>query len=484
MTDVAATPEVHHDKPSYKTKFFYGFGAIPYGVFDNGFSYFLLPFYSIVMGLPPQLTGLALMLALVFDAISDPLVGNLSDHWRSKWGRRHPFMYAAILPIAVSFFFLWSPPEGLSTVQLFWYLTLLAMVIRTCTTFYEIPSTSLVAEFTDDYDQRTTMLSFRYLFGWFGGLTMAILGWGVFLRPTETHPIGLTNVAGYLPYGLTASLIMAVAIFISAVGTHSQIPFLHKPPKVESFDLRKVLGKLIDTLSDRSFFALFMAAIASAGAGGIGVVMFIYLSVYYWGLTTGEIWYFPLFNIISAISAVIIASILARRRDKKRIAVGISIFSVFFLPLPIILRMLGLFWENGDPMLLPTLLVHNVIEVTALISIGILISSMVADMVESAEMRTGRRSEGLFFAARGFAAKCSSGIGLLIGGTILGIVDLPRYGASLDTTEPAKLTQLAMIYVPTIMIAYLLAIFALNFYKIDRAGHNDRVDTLRERRKK
>nr|MCS5638041.1 MFS transporter [Myxococcota bacterium] len=80
------------------TKLYYGFGSVAYGVKDNGFSYMLLLYYNQVLGLPASWVGAGLMLALIVDAFSDPLVGYLSDNLHSKWGRRHPFMYAAALP--------------------------------------------------------------------------------------------------------------------------------------------------------------------------------------------------------------------------------------------------------------------------------------------------------------------------------------------------------------------------------------------------
>ena len=78
----------------------YGFGAIAYGIKDHGFAYFLLLFYGTVVGLEPALVGTALLIALIFDALSDPIVGYWSDNTRSRWGRRHPFMYAAAIPVA------------------------------------------------------------------------------------------------------------------------------------------------------------------------------------------------------------------------------------------------------------------------------------------------------------------------------------------------------------------------------------------------
>ena len=98
-------------KLSFATKFFYGFGSISFGIKNNGFSYFVLFVYVFVFGLPAWMAGLALNLILFADAITDPLVGYYSDRLRSKWGRRHPFMYGAAIPVTLSFYFLWSPPD-------------------------------------------------------------------------------------------------------------------------------------------------------------------------------------------------------------------------------------------------------------------------------------------------------------------------------------------------------------------------------------
>ena len=95
--------KIQQYKLDLKTKFYYGFGSISFGIKNNGFSYFVLFVYSSVLGLPAWMAGLALNLVLIADAITDPLVGYFSDRTRSKWGRRHPFMYAAALPVAITY---------------------------------------------------------------------------------------------------------------------------------------------------------------------------------------------------------------------------------------------------------------------------------------------------------------------------------------------------------------------------------------------
>src|SRR5574341_1599721 len=108
----------HQHALPFRTKLFYGVGSVAFGVKDNGFGTFLLIYYNQVLGLAEDLVGLAIMLALVADAVLDPFIGWASDHLHSRWGRRHPFMYAAALPVAAMYYLLWTPPSGLSADQL------------------------------------------------------------------------------------------------------------------------------------------------------------------------------------------------------------------------------------------------------------------------------------------------------------------------------------------------------------------------------
>ena len=176
---------------------------------------------------PPLRLALAIFIALAFDALSDPLVGYWSDNFRSKWGRRHPFMYAAALPVALSYFALWNPPDWGQT-GLFLYLTGLAVLIRTFITFYETPSSALIPELTSDYEERTSLQSYRLLFGWVGGALMSIIMFGALM----TGEAGMMDPDAYATYGIIGSALMLAAILVSAIGTHHRIPYLHRPETI------------------------------------------------------------------------------------------------------------------------------------------------------------------------------------------------------------------------------------------------------------
>ncbi len=456
------------------TKLYYGLGSVAYGVKDNGFSYMLLIYYNQVLGLPASWVGMGLMVALIVDAFSDPLVGYFSDNLHSKWGRRHPFMYAAALPTTVAFYLLWNPPSGLSPSQLFAYFLAIAIAVRTFLTLYEIPSTSLVAELTEDYDTRTSMLSYRYFFGWWGGLSMSVFAY-FFLLPQDKG--GVLYGPGYQTYGAIGSLIIFAAILISAMGTHRHIPTLKAPPSKRPFDLRRTLDELKETLANRSFLVLFVSALFTAMAAGVSTSLNIYFNSFFWELTTLQMGTLSLPFFLSAGVALVSAPRLSARLGKKHSALIIAGLAFLAAPLPIGLRLLDLFPVNGSDALFYTLLAFGTVEVTLIITASILISSMVADVVEESELATGRRSEGVFFAARSFAQKSVHGIGTFAATAILTVIDFPS-DAKPGEVPPETLQNLGLIYVPLVMILYVAAFGFLTGYRISRQSHRDNLERL------
>jgi Na+/melibiose symporter-like transporter len=460
-----------------RTKLLYGLGSVAYGVKDNGFQFFLLLYYNQVLGLPEAWVGLGIMVALLVDALVDPLVGHVSDHWHSRWGRRHPFMYAAALPVAGAYWLLWSPPAGLSPPQLFAYFVAVAILVRVCITFFEIPSASLVPELTDHYDERTSILSFRFFFGWWGGLTMSVLAYTVFLQPDATHATGVLNPDGYHRYGVAASLVMLAAILVSALGTHSYIPHLRRPPERHRLGVRGIFRQLAETLSNRSFVALFLAGVFAAMGVGLTSALAIYMNTYFWELSSDQMSLLVMGLFVSAILAVSITPRLSLRFGKKPAAVGVSIVAILFSPAPILLRLLGFFPANGAPALLPTVVGFNIVSVTLFITSSILTASMVADLAEDSEVTTGRRSEGVFVAANMFVQKAVSGVGIFGSSLLLGAVGFPR-DATPGAVDPVVIWRLGFVYVVLLVVVYAIAIGFLSTYRISRASHEENLRRL------
>jgi len=460
-----------------RTKLLYGFGSVAFGVKDNGFQFFLLLFYNQVLGLPQTWVGLGIMVALVLDSAIDPVVGHYSDHLRSRWGRRHPLMYAAALPVAASYWLLWNAPEGLSDVQLFAYFMVVAVLVRTFITVYEIPSASLVPELTDDYHERTSILSYRFFFGWWGGLLTSVLAYTLFLQPDAEHPVGVLNRAGYHRYGVTASLVMLAAILVSAIGTHSYIPKLRQPPARRHGGLRGFFHERREALANGSFLALFCAAVFGSMGMGLTSALNIYINTYFWELDSTQISRLVMSLFVAALIAVVVAPPLSRRLGKRTAAIWVSLGAVVIGPAPVVLRLVGWFPENGSAELLLLLIAFYVVTVALFIMSTILAASMIADVVEDSEVVTGRRSEGVFTAANAVAQKAVSGIGIFASSLVLGAVGFPQ-DAKPGAVDPAVVRQLGIVYVPVLVTIYLIALGFLSTYRISKASHEANLRRL------
>jgi Na+/melibiose symporter-like transporter len=474
MTTVTAA------KPSLFTRLAFGMGGAADGIKNNGMEYALLFFYSNILGVDAGLVAVVLLIALIVDAVSDPVVGYWSDNLRSRFGRRHPFMYATLIPVAITYFYLWNPPAGVSGNDLFVWLFVTTIAVRLSFTFYDVTSTALAAELTQDYDARTSLMSFRFFFGWFGGLTIQIFLWGFLLAQTEQNPAGVFNIAGWNTYGTVAAICIFGAVLICAGGTHHFIPHLKAPPPARKLTMRKVFGEIFETIANPSFRALFLATLFGLIAGGISATLNQYINTIFWGFKPQQIAVITGAVYISAILALIIAPIVGKTLGKKRGALIIGSLAFSIAPLPVVLRLLGLLPPNGTDALFNFIITITVLDVALIIVTQMLMASMVADIVEDSELQTGRRSEGIFFAGISFIRKLSQGVGVMTASAVLAIAGLSR-GISGTQASPEAVWALGAGYAVSLLSAWTLMLICVSFYRISRESHAENLAKLAAR---
>ena len=474
-----AAPFSEAPKLGVPTKLAYGFGSVAFGVKDNGFRTFLFLFYNQVVGLPAGMVSMAILVAMVFDAFLDPVIGYWSDNLHSKWGRRHPFMYAAAAPAALSYLLLWNPPMDWSQNALMGWLIAVAVLSRTCITLFEIPSSSLAAELTTDYDQRTSIMSYRVFFAWWGGLALTVLAYKVLLQPTAHYPVGQLNRDGYATYGLIAAATMFGAIILSALGTHNRIPWLRKPPPPRKLTLWAGVREVFQVLSNKPFIVMALVALFAAAAEGAGFVMSLYFMTYFWGLSGDQSGTLVAAAFIGSLVAAFAAPFISKRQGKKGAAMILLVIATLLTSAPLLLRLAGMFPPNGSPLLLPILFANSVIVGTVGITCAILITAMIADVAEDSQLQTGRRNEGVIFAAMSFIGKAVSGVGAVIVGVILVLVHFPAK-ADPAHMDPLILRNLAMAYLVMLFTLYGISLMLLSFYRITRASHQDTLNRLAE----
>ena len=451
-----------------KVKLTYGFGSVAYGIKDNGFATFLLFYYNQVIGMRADLVSLAIALALIADAFIDPLVGHLSDQTRTKIGRRHPWLYAAVIPIAIAWIALWHPPS-LSEWQSFAYLFVIAMLVRMTFSAYEVPALALLPELSRDYHDRTAIMRYRFLFGWGGGLTIMFLAYAIFLVPTPEYANGQLNPDGYSKYAFFGAFVMVIAALVAAIGTQQRIVKNYndsaiQPATAEGF------GQMREAFQYRPFLLLMFAGVFAFTNQWLIFALSIYLFTHVWEFTQGQFTLYSAMLFLAAIAAFIIVTPISMRFGKAKAASILTLVSLVLGTLPYWLRFAGVFPEPGDPLMLPILLTCFVAGTGTSISAMILTLSMIADVSDHFEFEKGRKTEGLFSSGMFFMQKIVNGIGILLSGLIIAIVGLPA-GAVAGTVDGAIVDNLAMLYLGIATILGLVGAWAYTLFPLGEKEH-------------
>ena len=458
-------------------RWFFGSGGAANGIAQNGVSYFLLVYYNQVLGLPASHASLALMIALFSDAITDPLVGYLSDNWKSRWGRRHPFLYFSIIPVGLSYSLLWNVPSWVvGETALFFYLLICIIGFRFSLTCFQIPSMSLAAELTSDYDERTRLFSARTSADWCVGTIMGIAIMAYWLQETAEYSIGVENLEGYRESGWIGALFICGSILISSVGLHRFIPRLKALENPVPLGLRSFFQQLSEALREHSLRVIIFVTMLNAVGAGATAALWIYMAAFFWELSSNQTAWLLGANVIGAVIGPYLLPKLASRKEKKTVAIQLTLSSAFVSTLPVLLRLAGFFPENGTDALIWILLVHGVVDVGLIVMLISITWSLVSDVVEEAQLTTKRRNEGITVSGVTFAYKAALGLGAGVAGVILEIVDFP-----IDASEGVSketLFDLGMIYGPVLMTIYFSAAIFLRRYTISRSKHARAVAEL------
>ena len=460
------------------TLIFYGLGSLSPAIKNNLLGAPIFYYYNAVLGLDAWLVSLALALALVVDGITDPMIGYFSDYTRSPLGRRHPYIYASILPGAFFYWFLLSADLSTTQTGLFFQLLLLIMGLRIAWTLYQVPREALGAEISKDYNQRNTLHGVNSFFGWIGGAGIYYVTLAYFLG--ESYD----NLEGYreLAYFGGGAVFVTGALF--CLGVHREIPNLEPPRGRPPKGLRPILTEIFSTLSHRSWLMLFLSGVVFSIYIGLTTGLTFYFNSHFWEWKPSDVAIYAIVDMVAALSIAAFAGILARGWDKKRLAVGLFSFSIFFGPILLILRLCDL-WYGTD--LLPpngakygalwwVMLGHSFFMTSLGALAWILVGSMTADVVEDSQTKTGKRQEGLFFAGPALVQKSISGLGLMIKGIVLTAVGFEATGSDLEKVAAVEKLAAVIVVLGVALPSLSLAIFSR--YQITQEVHDENLSEL------
>lgn len=475
MTETVAPPRL-----GLATKISYGLGSVAQATAGVAISQSLITFFLVrVLGMRPGVVGLLILVSLGIDAVFDPVIGRLSDTLRSPWGRRHPFMYASAVPIALAIVFFWRAPHGLAPLALAAYSLTLLVIVRLSVSLYQIPSDALTPELAPDYHERTGLISYRYFFGYLGGTALSVIQGVVYLRKDASHPLGQYDRSAYASFGVLVAAVTFAAILLSSAATHRYIRTLWRAPTRRQPALA-ALREMAVTLGNPALLVVMGAGLLAGISSGISSTLGLFMSYYFWGLTPQLNSLIGLFSAPSFFIGVFLAPILSRALGKKRSMITLFALAIVSGVVPPVLRLAGLLPPNGSPWIPVVLAADGLFSGTLALAGYIIIGSMIADVTEDNAVKTGVRSEGLLFAASNLLPKFAPGIGGLIGAVILELVRFPTGAqtSALDHVDPTIMRNMVLLALPVTMGLNLLAVSLLLFYRLDRGSHEANLEAL------
>ncbi len=451
----------------------YAAGQFPEGIKSAAFGFYLLFYYNQVLGLDARLASLAIFLALLIDAISDPIVGAWSDFTRSRMGRRHPWMYAAAIPFALLFFGIFAPPDGLGQTGLFLWLLTFTAATRTAMTFYTVPYMSMGAELSSDYDERTLLASLRNVFQLLGMFAVLIGANMTFFAATERYPNGQLNPEAYVLLGMAGAPLLVLGILVATIGTHRRIPHLHVPAPGSHFAWNAVVRDVLTAFRIPAFTALVVAAIIFGITQGLVQALTLYTSTYFFELTTGQT--SMLFGV--AVTGIVTGSLLSQpvstRIGEKRttFAAGLAWYALFTSSV-IILKLLGAFPADAKTLVAGLYITSAFVSALGLGVAIPMIGAMVADITDEHERLHGQRQEGTYFAAASFAGKIVGGAGPVIAGYVISWSGITS-GADPASVPADVIDRFGWIQGPLVIVLSALCIIAIRFYDLTRSRHGE-----------
>ncbi len=458
----APPPPAHRDKVPLINKLAFGAGDVGPAIATAIMGFYLLYFLTDIAGLSPGVAGLILLVVKIWDAINDPIIGFLSDRVRTRWGRRRPWFLFGAVPFGLTFFLLWIVPTE-STSGKVWYYLLILLLLDTAFSVVNVPYTALTPEMTSDYDERTSLNSYRFAFSITAGLIAAVA------HPLIVDAFKPDLRTGYMVSAGIWAIAATIPFFFAFWGTYERHD---APPEAE---LGFFEGLRI-TFRNRAFrYAVVIYLLSWLVVQTVQVLIVYYTT--YW-LRQPDLTALVILCVQgSALVWLFIWSKLSQRWGKK----GVYYRGMVFW----ILVSLGLFLVQPD---WPT---WTVMLLGVLAGIGVATAflipwSLLPDVIELDELETGRRREGAFYGFFVFLQKLGVGLGIFF---VSQALELSGYIAPALGAEPGSviqpestLTAIRWMIGPIPAVILVAGIVMVYLFPITKAGHEQTVRELEARR--
>jgi glycoside/pentoside/hexuronide:cation symporter, GPH family len=480
MNDLDTEPALPPiERMTFATKFAYGAGDIGGAIVGILLLSYLSPFFTDVAHLAPGLAGATQLVVRIWDACIDPFIGILSDRgnlfgkkMRDRWGRRYPWMLFSAIPFGVFFILQWLIPFPESNqLGLFIFYTIVSMLLGTFFTMYSLPYTALTAELTEDYDERTSLNSFRFSFSLGGSIVALLIARVVFQNVKDP-------AQQYLTIGVICAILSVIPIFYCVWGTQARAKLINsrQAARVEDTNSEPFLRQMRSVFANRPFMYVVGIYLCSWFSLQLTGAIIPYFAVSCMGLPQADS---PLIILAVQGTALLMLSVwnaIGQRVGKK---------AVYFMGSGFwIIAQAGLFLlQPGQTALLYFLAVLAGLGVSTAYLVP---WSMLPDVIELDELETGQRREGLFYSFMAFLQKICLGVAVAL---VLQSLEWAGYvrptAAVLAPDQPAAvLLAIRWSIGPIPTISLICGVILAYFYPITRERHQQILLQLAERKKR
>lgn len=457
------------------TRIAYGSGEFGPAIAGSTMIFFQLIFLTNVAGLHAGYAGTVLLIGKLWDAFNDPLIGWLSDHTRTRWGRRLPWIVLSVVPFAVFFFLQWLVPGFISQqnqLGLFAYYVVVSLAYNSFYTGLILPHNALTAELSSSYDERSRITASRMAFslgGSVGGLLLAFVIFKLLANAPQTQQ--------YFVFGATVSLIGIASMIFCLCGIwRTVITRENERVAVRSVEAKVPLGEQFRIIfANRPFLIVCGIYLFSWMAMQFTATILPFYVESCMRLPAGDFQLLALTVQATALALIPAWGWLSVRAGKKPVYFyGMSLWLAAQIGL--------LFLQPGQkPLLFACAFVAGFgISVCYLIP-----NAMLPDTIEYDELRTGQRREGVFYGFFVFLQKCALALGTFIVGQALAAAGYISHGPhdAIPVQPESAITAIRLSIGPLPAIALIIGMFCTWRFPINKAKHAEILRQLAERQR-
>jgi GPH family glycoside/pentoside/hexuronide:cation symporter len=433
------------EKLPVRVKLGYGVGEFASSLFWITIAFYLMNFMTDEVGISASLAGLALMVGKIWDAVTDPAVGFISDRTKTRWGRRRPWFLFSALPFGILFLVMFTNPQFNDQIPSFLWMTFAFILLCSAYTCANVPYNSLLPELSKDFHERSSLSAFKSIFA----VTATIFG-AVLALPITNAFGGHTN--GYMALG---------AIFGGLITVSVLIPFftVKEPPAAHIEKAHNIFKSNLLALKNRPFRLILLTWFFNTGGfvllSGTLVYFFkyIYLDKDLSSPASGIM-------LITSMLFIPLVLVLSKKIGKRMTYIlGMSLFTVVVL----MIFLFGHVWG------IASIYIMMLFAGVGLSTHFVMPWAIIPDTVEYDYSITGARREGVYYGLWTFISKIGNAVAVLLLGVVL---DLAGYIPDIPQTETALL-GIRLLIGPFSALFFILGIIFLAFYSIDKKQYGE-----------